>query len=458
MCVILSGFNYNNKSNIIMVDGQEIEVELEAVFVDENPDLYKQRTIQALNEMRYDDALIEVKLALKYGNEELEYKVLMLRVLFEMGDYSACLEYLKNSGLWEKKDDNSIFVDEQNYIYYVYAYCYRECSKPLNNIGTVIISADGKGMFATIQEAINKVKNLKTIILTEGTYNENEVVLRNVNLEIKSVKRQKVTLSETKFKVYDNSNICISDIIMSSLKLKEDEYIIEVYKKARVCLMYDEFIGRKGYMSGGVLICGGEAEIVQSCIRNDVGVNVDSGKATIRNGIFDGNMFGVVVCSEKNDNPKVYLNDCVLRNIYGENSFGIMVGPHGYAEINKCKICDGHIGVGVMSGDTSDNGVVAKAVIFNSILHCNGKSNITVCEGGEAILHDSTISGSRTYGYVVENAKLTLKNCHLKHNRIEKYVNGRSVVNHEGVTRADNNMVGSSVESGLNVLKKILNF
>ena len=50
-----------------------------------NPDLYKQRAIVAINECRYKDALKEAQLALKYGKQELQYHVLIVRTLLEMG-------------------------------------------------------------------------------------------------------------------------------------------------------------------------------------------------------------------------------------------------------------------------------------------------------------------------------------------------------------------------------------
>ena len=102
------------------IDNEEVvSVEYEE-YVDTNPDLYKQRTIAALNEHRYKDALKEAQLALNYGKQELQYHVLILRVLLEMEQYSVCYKYLLGSGLWKNRKSKELLSDERNYLYYVY--------------------------------------------------------------------------------------------------------------------------------------------------------------------------------------------------------------------------------------------------------------------------------------------------------------------------------------------------
>ena len=81
----------------------DIQIESVEEIIDTNPDLYKQRAIVAINECRYKDALKEAQLALKYGKQELQYHVLIVRTLLEMGQYEVCYKYLIKSELWKKR-------------------------------------------------------------------------------------------------------------------------------------------------------------------------------------------------------------------------------------------------------------------------------------------------------------------------------------------------------------------
>lgn len=114
-------------------NSENIYVEKIEELVDTNPDLYKQRTIAALNECRYRDALNEAQMALKYGNQELQYHLLVARVLFEMKNYQLCMEKLISSGLWhqvtEEADNADLLMDEVDFIFYTYAICYKKLGK-----------------------------------------------------------------------------------------------------------------------------------------------------------------------------------------------------------------------------------------------------------------------------------------------------------------------------------------
>ncbi len=96
--------------------------------VDTSPNTYMQRTIDALNKGRYEDALEEAKKAVAYGKGELVYHVLLVRVVFTMKRYAGCLNYLVKSGLWNKRNDNSLRPDEKKYLRYVYRVCCQKCN------------------------------------------------------------------------------------------------------------------------------------------------------------------------------------------------------------------------------------------------------------------------------------------------------------------------------------------
>lgn len=435
-------------------NSNELEIQVEEVeeILDTNPDLYKQRTIDALNKKRYEDALKEAQLALKFGNQALEFQVLIVRVLFEMEQYEECFKYIKSSNLWNKKDDEELLGDEQNYIYYVYAYCYRECGYIVLNLDMVIISPDGKGMIPTLKEALKNKKAYKTILLTAGEYQEGEIVLQNRNITITSLKNQRAFFKNTSFDI-DNSYVRLSNIRVSTESLKVDEYIFRVQNNSKVWMKNIDILGGGDEGSGGVFVQGSELVNISQCsIRSSIGVNVESGIAHIRDTHFDRNIVGVSVYSEKQDRPKAYIENCEFNRIVGEEAIAIMVGPQGYANVTECKIVDSTIGIGV-TGDV-ERGATAKIEVANCTLHRN-RANIGIFDGGEGIVCNSTISGASTYGYVVKNAGLILNNCIIKQNKQECDTSGNAVIKEDGVKRADNNAVSSTIEGAKWNLDKI---
>lgn len=148
-------------------DSEEIYVEKVEEFVDTNPDLYKQRTIVALNERRYKDALKEAQLALKYGNQELQYHVLIVRVLLEMGQYDVCYKYLTGSGLWKSRKSKELLPDERNYLYYTYARCFKECGFDVGTAELIIVTDDVYNVYIKLADLNNKGITITPEILQE---------------------------------------------------------------------------------------------------------------------------------------------------------------------------------------------------------------------------------------------------------------------------------------------------
>lgn len=85
------------------IDEGEIHVEYEEIL-DTSPELYRRRTNAALNEKKYHEALKEAQLALKYGNNEWQYRALVAKVIFEMKEYKVCMKYIMGSALWEDRN------------------------------------------------------------------------------------------------------------------------------------------------------------------------------------------------------------------------------------------------------------------------------------------------------------------------------------------------------------------
>lgn len=161
----------------------DIHVESVEEILDTNPDLYKQRTIAALNERKYNDAVKEAETAVKYGNNVLEYHVLLARSLFEQGTYRECMKYIKDSGLWEKREDDSLLYDEQDFI-------------TSSNYACSLVFADSETLTSFMW---NKCSNNKVLILLleiimenheKGTYEiKSEIEFSKAVQQVKAIQK-----------------------------------------------------------------------------------------------------------------------------------------------------------------------------------------------------------------------------------------------------------------------------
>lgn len=65
--------------------------------VDVDPEVYRDRAKEALYDDRYRDAIQEVKMALKYGNNDIRDHMQMTRILCKLQEYRQCLEYIRQN-------------------------------------------------------------------------------------------------------------------------------------------------------------------------------------------------------------------------------------------------------------------------------------------------------------------------------------------------------------------------
>ncbi len=458
---------------------EEIRVENVEEFVDTNPDLYKQRTIAALNEKRFKDALKEAQLALKYGNQALEYHVLIVRVLFEMGEYEVCSKYLTNSGIWSKRDDTSLLQEERNYIYYVYAVCYKG-----DNIAerkNVFVTADGRGMYTSLQQAIDRCRQGQEIVLIDGYYKkstgsnkhtfssghtkfeEEKIYINSKEVVIKGL--GDVAIS-TQMEI-NNAKVDISEIVITAMKddklinkgEDEEESIIAI-KESRVKF---EKVSLCGIDSAereivGILVDDNSEVFVNNCsFVGEVGVCAEDGNIFIDNCEFSCKN-GAACISEYNSNgsPKMYIKNS---EFYSSSSESIGMGIiclGGFIEVLDCDIHEIVVGICAGSNEQTPQFKEGECIIKNCKIHdCMG--NITLARGGSMRIESSTISRGHQCGIkAFDNTRLELLNTTLKQNKKDIIKNGNPIIREVGVVRRDNDIVGRTVGATTNIGKGIL--
>lgn len=456
----------------VTVDGEEIEIVLEEE-VDTNPDLYKQRTIQALNEQRYYDALYEAETALQYGRNELQYRVLKARVLFEMGDYNSCFNYINESGLWQSKRDENLLYDEQNFINYAYAVCFRECGLSIDDVETIIVTPDGKGMFKTVQEAIPYASG-KTLFLTAGDYNDKVCILGKQNI--------KITCAINNTANFKNSvQIIKSTFEIHNLNLEFSTDIMMIINNS------------KGRLANLSFKNGGIATYLQNCteimiynckyLNNDIGVIVCSKNISFIDTKLESNKIAIVCASKNmNDKNKANIKTCqfnknkvaVLCALNGEimidnssfekNQEAIVLGLSkfyitGTTATEPIIIDDINIfmpSITIYECVDGDGGIVT---IDNSEISHSENTGVCCDIDGLVSLSNSRIIGTRGLGapgygiWVKKGGVCRLDNCLLKNNMYATKIEDGAIYRETNSRQLNNDVVGLGVESIKNVFK-----
>ena len=141
--------------------------------LDTGPELYKKRALEALEKEFYLDAMAEAEKAIKYGNNGAEYQIVKAKVLLAREEYNAFLVYIiRDTQLWNRRSILFQSADEElEFLLYGFSVCYGQLGYSPDNLTEIILTADGKGMCKTIQEAVDRYPG-KKIFLTKGVYHE----------------------------------------------------------------------------------------------------------------------------------------------------------------------------------------------------------------------------------------------------------------------------------------------
>lgn len=459
---------------------EEIYVESVEEFVDTNPDLYKQRTIVALNERRFKDALKEAQLALKYGNQELQYHVLIVRVLLEMGQYDVCYKYLTGSGLWKSRKSKELLPDERNYLYYTYARCFKECGFDIGAAELIIVTDDGKGMYPNIQSAVAYQEYGKKIYLTKGRYNEAlSIIGKDVVIECDDTERAVITEPVQILK----SNVKFKNIVFDVKK-----EVVMLYANDAQCSLSGTIFKGKGKEKKQV---GLHLLKCKSIYLNDVtfedlliGAMVLSKNVNVNKTHLLNNKIGILCASKQTfKDPQSVVNG--VDNHIEKNEIGICIACNSYAKINRTVFENNVDAVICMSNSIviqnfateriELDGIVIypdKMDIFlqgksgcvemkDSEIHRSKNVGIAVCDKGNVEATNCKIVGSSSlvglgYGvYAKDSGKVILKDCLLENNRKAICITDNAIVDKRNVRLLNNDVVGATLEGVKGLFKAL---
>ncbi len=449
------------------IDEGEIHVEYEEIL-DTSPELYRRRTNAALNEKKYHEALKEAQLALKYGNNEWQYRALVAKVIFEMKEYKVCMKYIMGSALWEDRnheipDWNKLEADypglgsrklcdlmdwlkkAQDNIYYYFGICYCACGYKIEESNTIIVSADEKGMYPNIQDAIDRCKENQTIYLTNGIYRSKEIVIRNKKVTIRSASNYSKATIFSKV-IIENACAEIEGIEFNTYIYTDDDKVIinnskVVLKSVRIGYMHEVFNGiftsvgeiQKGH---GILTKDSTVQIVDSKFEHlQCGIRVISGNVTIKKTTIRGGNTGIWAWNEKNNNiANVSIDNCEIVKV----ETGILADSNGAINVRGCIIDNGMVGIAVGGGLKGIHG--GKIEVYNSEIYANRK-NIVLEKTGNIKMDNCKISSGKEAGIVADGkVKLEISNCSLSRNRTVSYVSEDAVVEEHNVQKEHNHM------------------
>lgn len=463
-------------------DNEEVvSVEYEE-YVDTNPDLYKQRTIAALNEHRYKDALKEAQLALNYGKQELQYHVLILRVLLEMEQYSVCYKYLLGSGLWKNRKSKELLSDERNYLYYVYARCFNECGFDISSAEMIIVTNDGKGMYKSIQSALAYMGEGRKIYLTKGLYRETlNIIGRDVSIECDDVERAVITEPAQVIK----SKVRFKNIVFESDK----EDVMLSVNDAQCSCSEVTFRGRgkeKKQVGLHLLKCS-NVNLNNTTFENLlIGIIALSRNVNINKSYVTNNKIGIL-CASKHTfkEPQGAINS--VDNHINKNEIGICVACNSQAKINRTFLENNIDSVLCMANSIVIQNFATEMIELGGItiypdklnVFLQGKSGyveikdseirksknvgICACDKGSITATNCKIVGTSSLGgkgygvYAKDNGNITLADCLLENNLKAIYSIDNATVDKRNVRLLNNDVVGASLEGVKGLFKALTN-
>ena len=465
-------------------NSDDIQVESVEEILDTNPDLYKQRTIAALNEGKYKDALREAQLALKYGKQELQYHVLIVRTLLEMGQYEVCYKYLIKSELWKKRKSKKLLPDERNYLYYTYARCFNECKFDVEKADMIVVTDDGKGMYPNIQTAIDyHGESRKAIYLTKGKYSESLCVVgEKIIIECDDTEKAVIT---SPIQIID-SNVRFENLVFNV----KDESVMISAKNANCKFRGVDFCGKgKNRKQIGIHLFKCKNVSLKDTIFEDllIGVMAESKNVNIENCHLINNKIGTLCASKQTFKKPQSVVSCVDNHIK-KNEIGICAACNSQVNIAGTIFEKNNDSVICMSNSLtvlrfSDELIEMEGVqILPNKLNVfsqgkSGQVNIKDCEilnskntgiigvdTGNLTVTNCKIIGSSSLGglgygvCVTDNGRINMINCLLENNLKAIYTDGNAIVNKSNVRMINNDIFGVTMEGvkGLvNALKSL---
>lgn len=459
---------------------EEVYVEKVEEFVDTNPDLYKQRTIVALNDCRYKDALKEAQLALKYGKQELQYHVLIVRVLLEMGQYDVCYKYLMRSGLWKNRKSKELLSDERDYLYYTYARCFKECGFDIDVADMIIVTDDGKGMYSNIQSAVAYKGDRKKIYLTKGRYNEAlSIIGKDIVIECDDIERAVITEPIQVLK----SKVKFKNVVFD---VKKENVMISA-NDAQCSFLSTIFKGKgKGKKQIGLHLTKCKSVNLNDATFEDllIGAMVLSHNVNIDKSHLINNKIGVLCAAKQTFKEPQSIFSCVDNHIE-KNEVGICSACNSRVKIIRTSFENNVDAIICMSNsiiiqnfatemidldgikiypdklDVFSHGKSGYVEIKDSEIHKSKNVGIAVCDKGSIEVINSKIVGSSSLGglgygvYAKDNGNIVLKDCLLENNLKAIYTADNATVDRRNVRLLNNDIFGVTLEGAKGLFKAL---
>lgn len=476
------------------ISNEEIYVERIEEIVDTNPDLYKQRTIVALSERRYTDAITEAEWSLRYGNNELQYQVLKTRVLYEAHRFSDCLRYILTSDVWKKRESAELLDDECDFIYVAFAECFHACGGNPNQLDFVIVTPSGNGVYSNIQEAIKQKKPSQRIFLTTGAYHENLAINQDVEITSSIRCRPEIKADYAAFCVNNGtlkmSNLTINmDLQMSAADCEDDSEkgtALTVRRRGRAEIENIQFkvsgffedgmplpvfdlscesnlVEKRLYnVSGAIAVEGGycwaknihisnagvgvlvtnsgNIEIVQSVIEKlPVGIMPMDGKCKVKDSEIQTEFYGIMNMGDEAGRSDVTCEKVIFKGAY----VGVCSGRNdSKIRLEGCTVQKNKLGCIICTG---------KCDLINTKILSNKHCNLLATSVAEVFARNTTFAGSQGYGIQVDsNAICELEACEIKDNLTKAiYKNGNGKVYMDSKTKELNNDIAGWIIGGI---------
>ena len=411
----------------------DIQIESVEEIIDTNPDLYKQRTIAALNQKRYREALEEAYEALKYGNKEMQYRLLVVRVLFESRDYRGCMQKLISYGLWkqvsDEPDNGDLLLDEVDFVFYAYAICYKALGMRNADTDIIIVTPDGRGMCPDIQTAINTANSKQEIVITSGTYRG------NVRIENKTVHIYGTSVGEADSNIYPiltgkieikNSD---ANIYALSFNGSEAEKKIIVIDDSSVIVNQCIFFNNSGVT--GVYVHKNSECTIEYCRFEylDIGITneVIQNSSIVRNCHFEKNRIGVTAT----DSIQI-INTKFVKNTH--SGIYAVVSRGGDISIENCEFEENKSGIGIVDSEINIRG----SKFYRNYYH------IGFVDAGNFSVYDTSFVGSKGPSFIGQRSYDNNRN-------LKEYV---GYMDFEKCLLENNNSLARKDNRGMTLLKR----
>ncbi len=416
-------------------ENAEVKVISSEKVLDTDPELYKKRALDALEKHYYLDAMAEAEKAIEYGYNWPRFRVVKARVLLATEKYAECLRYLKESELWQLKDDMSeLSYEDKDFVRYAFSVCLGQLGFKPDKLREIILTSDGRGMCKSVQEAIDNYSD-KKIILTGGTYSEN-ISVTNKKIEIVGLRYQKAVI-HGKWSI-NGGKVSISNIEFGYENRKEHKLLEIINSDFKLRDITFKGIGRNKNsieqdQPGLTLINSRSEDRIDGLIFEnlDLGMLIKNTSVSVANCKFSTLSSGLFLVNT-NANYDVEVRNCSFSN----NEVGIISGPSGWADILSSKFYMCNIAASTLDSDET-----------GEIVYDRNAGIIRIRDNSEIV------GSSRAAIVALKSGQVHLENSILKNNAQIFISDGEGKCYMNNIKEVGNNAMGNIGENVKNIFK-----